>query len=872
MKKRRFIWSILPGLFLLIGVVAGYGSSGCSGGTVGGDEVDAGDTADLTDPNADMTGAGCGQVTCASLNANCGLIGDGCGGTLDCGTCTTPQTCGGGGTFFQCGGTSGCVPKTAAAACAALGANCGEAADGCGGTVSCGTCTVAGESCGGGGTPFVCGAGGGTCTPTTCMAAGSNCGMLGDGCGKTLDCGTCTVAGETCGGGGTAGKCGKVMCTPLTTCAMAKANCGFVGDGCGGIIGGATGPGCGSCPAGQICGGAGVANNCGVPAPMCVNLCKNQVVCDGGSTTLTGTVTAPGHDNTALWGTPDPIPNALVYVPNATVMPFTSGVTCDQCGSDVTGSPLVSTNSGIDGKFTLSNVPCGVPIPLVIQLGRWRRQVTLPAVACCSTTALTTAQTRLPRNKTEGDIPAIAVVTGSADPMECVLPKIGIDTSEFTEPTGTGRINFYKANGATISAATPTAATLFGNLTTMKKYDLIILDCEGGAADKSAYYNNLLNYTAAGGRIYVTHFGYSFLHGRYQKAPPALNTAWDATATWNVDQTTPPDQNAIIDQSFPKGKTFATWLKQVAGGTLGQIAVKQVRHDFDAVVAPSQQWMYGTQLTSTKNGNFPMHYTFNTPVGAMPANQCGRVMYSDFHVSTGASGSGTFPAECNLGTGVPLTAQEKVLEYMLFDLTSCIKADVPSCTPKSCAMQGFNCGAQGDGCGGLIANCGTCTSPQLCGGGGVPGVCGGGCTPLTCAGLKYTCGTYPDGCGGMLNCGTCNAPQVCGGGGAGTCGTGACMGKTCAQLGLACGSAGDGCGMTLNCGTCPAGQTCGGSGMPGVCGATSCVPLTKDQACTPKGLDCGTVGDGCGGTVNCGTCASNASCGVFTPNKCGVVG
>ena len=98
------------------------------------------------------------------------------------------------------------------------------------------------------------------------------------------------------------------------------------------------------------------------------------------------------------------------------------------------------------------------------------------------------------------------------------------------------------------------------------------------------------------------------------------------------------------------------------------------------------------------------------------------------------------------------------------------------------------------------------------------------------------------------------------------------MGKTCAQLGLACGSAGDGCGMTLNCGTCPAGQTCGGSGMPGVCGATSCVPLTKDQACTTKGLDCGTVGDGCGGTVSCGTCASNASCGVFTPNKCGVVG
>ncbi len=274
------------------------------------------------------------------------------------------------------------------------------------------------------------------------------------------------------------------------------------------------------------------------------------MTCDGGATTLTGTVTAPGHDNTATWGTPDPIPNAFVYVPNGTVLPFASGVTCSLCGSDATGSPLVSTYTGIDGKFTLTNVPCGVPIPLVVQRGRWRRQITLPAVACCSTTAVATSQTRLPRNTTEGDIPAIAVVTSSMDPMECVLPKIGIDTTEFTDPTGTGRVHFYRANGATLSTSTPAAAMLLGDVTTMKKYDLIILDCEGSALDKSAYYNNLLNYTAAGGRIYATHFGYSYLRGQNQMAPPILNSVWDATAIWKVNQTPPPDQSAIIDQSL----------------------------------------------------------------------------------------------------------------------------------------------------------------------------------------------------------------------------------------------------------------------------------------------------------------------------------
>ena len=34
MQKKRYVWSILPGLFLLIGVVAGYGS-GCNGTVVG---------------------------------------------------------------------------------------------------------------------------------------------------------------------------------------------------------------------------------------------------------------------------------------------------------------------------------------------------------------------------------------------------------------------------------------------------------------------------------------------------------------------------------------------------------------------------------------------------------------------------------------------------------------------------------------------------------------------------------------------------------------------------------------------------------------------------------------------------------------------
>ncbi|MHB8418324.1 MAG: hypothetical protein ACYDCL_09625 [Myxococcales bacterium] len=91
----------------------------------------------------------------------------------------------------------------------------------------------------------------------------------------------------------------------------------------------------------------------------------------------------------------------------------------------------------------------------------------------------------------------------------------------------------------------------------------------------------------------------------------------------------------------------------------------------------------------------------------------------------------------------------------------------PSCSPKGCAEQGFQCGQQGDGCGNAI-DCGGCDAGS-CGGGGVPGVCGG-CVPLTCAGLGYDCGPAANGCGGLLECGTCDAgscggsgqPNVCG--------------------------------------------------------------------------------------------------------------
>jgi hypothetical protein len=584
-----------------------------------------------------------------------------------------------------------------------------------------------------------------SCTPLTCQGQGYDCGENGDGCGNSIQCGTCPepeicgAAGfSKCGGGYGLGPDGAPICTP-TTCKALGFDCGPAGDGCGGLLQ------CGTCQAPLVCGAAGSPGRCG---SACTGLCQQQVVCDSGTTSISGKVVA---GTLPQFGTPDPIYNALVYVPNAKVQPFPAGVTCSQCGGEVSGNPLVETQTAPDGTFTLLNMPAGADIPLVIQLGRWRRQITIPAVAPCANTALTADQTRLPRNKSEGDIPRTAIATGSADAIECVLMKMGVDQAEFTQPGGGGRINLYVSNGADDGAGTPPAESLWSSPSALSTYDQILLPCEGQPIDKSATdQQNLIAYTGAGGRVFTTHYGYTWL---YNDAP------FSQTANWSPSTTAFTTQVGTIDTTSSTGKDFAVWLGDV-GALSGpdQITLAATRFDVSSVNAPSEQFIAsGPQQT--------LQFDFYTPVGTPMAQQCGRVIFSDFHVIDQMITSATFPGECSM---TAMTSQEKALEFMLFNLASCVPAPHGPCTPQTCADQGFNCGPAGDGCGNTI-QCGSCAAPQTCGGGGMYGQCGypdaGSCTPRTCAQLGYNCGVDGDGCGGAMNCGTCTAPAICGGGG-----------------------------------------------------------------------------------------------------------
>ena len=130
-------------------------------------------------------------------------------------------------------------------------------------------------------------------------------------------------------------------------------------------------------------------------------------------TTVKGTVYDPGGKL--------PLYNVMVYVPNAALDPIVEGVTCDKCGTIASGQPVASALSDAAGNFTMQNVPVGTNIPVVIQTGKWRRQITLPMVTACQDNVFSGTETfRLPKNQSEGHLPKIAMTRGKADSLECL--------------------------------------------------------------------------------------------------------------------------------------------------------------------------------------------------------------------------------------------------------------------------------------------------------------------------------------------------------------------------------------------------------------------------------------------------------------------
>jgi len=400
-------------------------------------------------------------------------------------------------------------------------------------------------------------------------------------------------------------------------------------------------------------------------------------------TSISGRVFAP---NGTL-----PLHNVTVYVPLSTPGPLPSGLQCDRCTNELAGGSLTQAATDEAGRFTLANVPAGVELPVVIQVGKWRRQLTLPPVAACQDTAVPEALTRLPRDRTEGDIPKIAVTTGGADALECLVRKLGIADTEFTTDAADGRVHLFAGNGASSFATTfpnqgvfADARTLWNDLDKMKGYDVVVLSCEGAQRPETksqAAMQALHDYADLGGRVFMSHWHNIWLGGERDRPTHGLPD-WQSVVEFDYRAAqNEATQLAIVDESGPRGVDFATWLQNV-GATVrrDELMINEPRYTAARLKTPiqAQQWLYVDPARSTPPGKRSVQdLLFTTPLGAAQDQRCGKVVFSDMHVS---SGSTSKPAVPFPGTGIArngcattdLTPQEKALAFILFDISSCV--------------------------------------------------------------------------------------------------------------------------------------------------------------------------------------------------------
>ncbi|EYF06508.1 carboxypeptidase-like regulatory domain-containing protein [Chondromyces apiculatus] len=418
----------------------------------------------------------------------------------------------------------------------------------------------------------------------------------------------------------------------------------------------------------------------------CQNLECSVVECDGeAKTTVSGVVYDPAGRV--------PLYNVTVYIPNAPLSPIADGATCETCAANLSGDPIAATLTDTEGHFVLEDVPVGENIPLVIQVGKWRREFVLPSVEACVDTPTVDHEVRLPRNQAEGHIPLIALTTGGFDPLECLVRKMGIDDAEFTSEGGSGRIHLFHgreggerfADTLNGGAAFTPANNLWDTLDGLMRYDVVLLACEGEQFPETkppAALQAMHDYASAGGRIFASHW-----HNIWMEFGP---TPWPELADWDFQSDPLEPFTSHIDTSFPKGAALSDWLVNVeASQTPGEIQVLDPQHSILTVNDQlTTRWAY----SEAPHDPGVQYFTYNTPLikadgtPEEPENQCGRVVYTDIHVSSGdyPGDSYPFPQGCITNE---LSAQEKVLMFMLFDLSACVTSDDEPPPPPQIEIQ-----------------------------------------------------------------------------------------------------------------------------------------------------------------------------------------
>lgn len=341
-----------------------------------------------------------------------------------------------------------------------------------------------------------------------------------------------------------------------------------------------------------------------------------------------------------------PISGALVYLSATQPPAIPDGVFCDRCVE--LGPEVPHTFSEPDGTFSVPVYAPGNSF-LVVQKGQFRRVRPITTVA--GTQSAPVEATTLPgaMDQSNGDdIPKMAILPGAWDDIGSSLEKLGIHADAFISYDDLWMTDPYYAGNLAHDPAT------------INQYHIVFVPCDSSDGTECNYsfaqdsetQDNLRDWVAAGGKLYVTDYSYDYIAQTWPEYITWVNQtetfgsacagSYDAVATVND-----PDMAAWLEaQNITSITLEANWT------TVDQLhSVPDVDLDGNAIDVEPKAWVSG-----------------NTPSGLKPATisferGCGRVLFSTYHTE----GSG----------GDALLPQERALLYVLLEVAVCVGTPVP---------------------------------------------------------------------------------------------------------------------------------------------------------------------------------------------------
>jgi hypothetical protein len=249
-----------------------------------------------------------------------------------------------------------------------------------------------------------------------------------------------------------------------------------------------------------------------------------------------------------------------------------------------------------------------------------------------------------------------------------VLRKLGLDVGTFdlyeaaSNPTRQSPVGL------------PSFKDLVNDLNRMKQYNIIFINCTANTFEtelsKQLVRKNIGDYIQAGGRLYVTDWSYDWVEQVEPFSPfidfepgPSSNTPEAANkAALGAD--------GLKVSATVKDQLMKDWLANFPGAiNAGHSSIDHFLINWVMIHklgANTKLWVEGPVQSQdgTIKGTKPLTVTFNF-------KNCGKILYSSYH--TEGRDDEVLPTAFPQYCGGAFSPQDRILEFLIFDIASCIK-------------------------------------------------------------------------------------------------------------------------------------------------------------------------------------------------------